>query len=519
MQPAWPVPETFNAATYFVDRHLEEGRGEAVAIYFGDAQITYGEVARRVNQVGHALRRLGVRLEERVALLLLDGPEFVYSFFGAMKIGAVPLPLNTLLQPPSYAYILNDSRATVAIVSQELLPQLAPVRRALRYLKHLVVVGTAEAALSFWPWIEGEATALEAEPTSKDDMAFWLYSSGTTGMPKGVVHLHHDMSFALEHYARGVLGMHAGDRCFAIPKLFFAYGLGASLYFPFGVGASTVLYPGPFAPPTVFSLLQRYRPTLFFGVPTAYAALLAHHDAPEDLSFLRLCVSAGEALPPALYQRWRERFGVEILDGIGTTEAAHIFISNRPGRVKPGASGEVVPGYAARVVDDEGREVPPGEIGNLLIKGDSVAPFYWHQHDKSKQTFLGDWYATGDKYMRDEEGYFYYVGRADDLFKVGGQWFSPAEVEALVMEHPAVLECAIVGAQDADGLVKPRAHVVLKPGVNPSPELAQEIQEHVKQRVAPAYYKYPRWVVFASELPKTATGKIQRYKLRQEATA
>ena len=517
MSTAWPVPDIFNAATFFVDRHIQEGRKAKVAIHCGDQRITYGEVYRRVNQVGNALRRLGVGMEERVCLLLLDCPEFMYSFFGAIKIGAVAIATNTWLPPRDYEYILNDSRASTAIVSSELLPLVEPVFPGLKYLKHLIVVGEGgEGGISFWEWAQAEGEELEPAETSKDHMAYWLYSSGTTGLPKGVVHLQHDMSFSVEHYGRGVLGMHEGDVTFSLAKLFFSYGLGNSLYLPFGVGASTVLDPGTFEPERTFDLIQRYRPTFFFAVPTAYRALLNVEGADKryDLSSLRLCVSAGEALPALLYNEWQERFGVEILDGIGTTEVGCVFISNRPGRSKPGSSGEVVPGYEARVVDEEGREVAPREIGDLLVKGDSTSPFYWNQHEKSNQTFLGEWCFTGDKYYQDEAGMYFYTGRSDDLFKVGGQWLSPIEVEGMILEHPAVLECGVVGAEDADGLMKPRAHVVLKEGYAPSSELANEIQEWVKERVAPAYYKYPRWVEFEAELSKTATGKLQRYKLR-----
>ena len=324
------------------------------------------------------------------------------------------------------------------------------------------------------------------------------------------------MVYAADLYARGILGIEERDICFSIAKLYFAYGLGNGLYFPFRVGAATVLYPGRFESKTYLDLVQRYRPTLFFGVPTAYAAMLAA-EGPRDLGAVRLCVSAGEPLPAAIFTRWKERFGVEILDGIGSTEATHIYISNRPGRVRPGSSGEIVPGYAVRIVDDSGRELPPGEIGDLLVNGDSLAAFYWNKHEQTKRVFAGEWFRSGDKYYRDTDGFYWYCGRSDDMLKAGGQWVSPTEVEATIIQHPAVLECGVVGCADRDELVKPYAFVVLKPGHDPSDAMAREIQAFVRDKIAA--YKYPRWIEFVAELPKTATGKIQRFRLRERLAA
>ena len=517
--PVIELPDRMNAATYFVDANVEAGRGDKVAIYYvGDGSTyTYSDVLEGVNRFGNALKELGVRMEERVMLLLLDSPEFVFSFFGAIKMGAVPIPTNTLLKPHDYEYLLNDSRARALIVSEPLLEQIEPIRDRLRYLQHIVVVGEPHSndQLSYRELVESASPELDAEEMSKDDACFWLYSSGTTGFPKGAVHLQHDMLYCADLYAKQILGINENDRTFSVAKLFFAYGLGNAMYFPFRVGASTVLYPGKPDPIKFYEIIQEYKPTIFYCVPTAYAAMLAVEDAEKrfDLSSLRVCVSAGEALPPALYERWYERFGVEILDGIGSTEVLHIFISNRAGRVKPGSSGEIVPGYEARIVDEEGNDVPPGEVGDLLIKGESTCAFYWNKHQKTKETIIGEWIRTGDKYSRDEEGYFWYQGRSDDMLKVGGIWVSPVEVENTLMEHPAVLECGVVGAEDADGLVKTKAYVVLKAGYTPSEELAEELKQFVKGRIAK--YKYPRWIEFVDELPKTATGKIQRYKLRQ----
>jgi benzoate-CoA ligase len=507
------IPERFNAAEYFVDRNLREGRGENVAILSGDETITYREVAERVNATGNALRDLGVEMENRVVLLLLDSPAFVYSFFGAIKIGAVPVPLNTNLTADDYRTILDDTRARVLVVSEALLPSIEPILPHLQYLRQVVVDGRTDRHTSLGDLLAGHSTELEAAPTSKDDPAFWLYTSGTTGYSLGAVHLHHDMAVCVQLYSDPILHIRATDRTFSIAKLFFAYGLGNALYFPFAVGASTILYPGRPEPRAVFEIVNRYRPTVFYGVPTAYAGMLhaAENGAKVDMSSVRIAVSAGEPLPGSIYERWLRRFGVEILDGIGSTEILHIFLSNREGEVRPGSSGKLVPGYEAKIVDDDGDPVPEGEIGNLWIKGDSIAAYYWNKHDATKRTFQGDWIRTGDKYRVDEDGYYWYAGRANDMLKVGGIWVSPTEVEAAIIEHPRVLECAVVGQPDSEGLIKPKAYVVLKDG-QPTDALAEEIQEFVKGHIAP--YKYPRWVEFVPELPKTATGKIQRFKLR-----
>ncbi len=470
-----------NATEAFVDDNVRAGRGDSVAIIDAaiDRELTYRHVLVQVNRTGHALRRLGVRPEERVMLLLPDVPEFAFAFFGAIKIGAVAVPVNTLLKPHDYDYLLNDSRARALIVHARLLPLIE----------------------------------------SDDDAAFWLYSSGTTGFPKGAIHLQHDMICCAESFARGVLGITPADRTFSVARLFFAYGLGNALYFPFYVGATTILHPGRPEPQLVFDVVARHKPTLFYSVPTSYAAMLAAMDAgtASDFSSVRLCSSAGEPLAASLYERWRARTGVEILDGIGSTEVLHTFLANRPGRVRPGSSGEVVPGYEARIVHVDGRDVPDGEIGDLLIKGKSTCAGYWNRQEQSRRTIIGEWIRTGDKYSRDADGYFWYQGRSDDMLKVSGQWVSPAEVESTLVTHAAVLEAAVVGREDAERLVKPIAFVVLKSGYKASVDLEQELREHVKARLA--LYKYPRWVVFVDELPKTATGKIQRYRLRALASS
>jgi benzoate-CoA ligase family protein len=518
--PVVNVPDQFNIADYLVDRHVREGRGGRTAIVCGEESVTYAQVAERSNRVGNGLRSLGIRREERVLLLLLDTPAFAYCFFGAQKIGAVPIPTNTLLKSQDYRYMLNDSRATVAIVSEPLLPQLAAIPRdELPYLQHLVIDGRPTAGAIGFDQLLAAAPTLEAEPTGKDDAAFWLYSSGTTGFPKGAVHLHHDIVDTVVCYAQGVLGISAPDRTFSVAKLFFAYGLGNALTFPFAVGATTILWPGPPTPPNVYAQIERHKPTLFFSVPTNYGQLLAHKrdGADFDLSSVRQAVSAGEALPKALYERFRDRFGVEILDGIGSTEILHIFISNRSRRVRPGSAGELVAGYEARIVDEGGHDVPDGTVGNLLIKGDSTCAYYWNKHERTKDTIEGHWIRTGDKFSRDADGYYWYAGRADDMLKVGGIWVSPVEIENTLVEHPAVQEAGVIGRRDADSLEKPMAYVVLAAGHQPSGELAHELQDFVRSKIAE--YKRPRWIEFVEALPKTATGKTQRFKLRQAAAS
>jgi benzoate-CoA ligase len=509
------IPARFNVARFFVDRHVEEGRGSRTAFHYEDTAITYGGLQELVNRTGNALLDLGVQREQRVVCLLLDSPAFLGAFWGAIKIGAIPIPVNTMMRAQDYLYFLEDSRAPVAIISEPLLAEVGPVLSQAPCLKHVVVAGKPSAGqIGFEQWVSKASTKLEAVETSKDDAAFWLYSSGSTGRPKGAVHLQHDMVYCSDTYALQVLGMTESDKTVSAAKLFFAYGLGNNMYFPMRVCGQGVLYPHRPLPEAMFELIHRHRPTLFFGVPTLYAAMLQVKEAETryDLSSLRQCISAGEALPEALYRRWHDRFGVEILDGIGTTEILHIFLSNRKGRARPGSTGLPVPGYEAVLVDDDGHSVPQGEIGNLRVKGDSIMAYYWNQHEKTKDTLFGHFIQTGDKYYQDADGYFWYCGRADDMLKVGGIWVSPVEVENTLIAHASVLEAAVVGREDTDKLVKPKAFIVLNDGFSGSPELEADLKTFVKDKIAP--YKYPRWIEFVSELPKTATGKIQRFKLR-----
>nr|VFK17923.1 MAG: benzoate-CoA ligase [Candidatus Kentron sp. LPFa]VFK32826.1 MAG: benzoate-CoA ligase [Candidatus Kentron sp. LPFa] len=513
------IPEQLNAASVFVDAHMTDGRGDRPAILCGERVVTYVELRDSVNRFGNILKELDTHMEERVAILLPDIPEFAFAFFGTMKTGAVAVPLNTLLRPEEYEYSLNDCRARILVVHASLVDRILGIRGKLKYLQYITVCGGDCNCDADYPRLEPLLQSvppfLEAAETSRDDAAFWLYSSGTTGSPKGVIHLHHDMIVAADGYAKKTLDLNEFDLSFSVAKLFFAYGLGNSLYFPLRVGGASVLIPEKPLPDAVFDVLDKYQPTVFYSVPTSYAALLraAGKAGRESLGRVRLCVSAGEPLPKAIFEKWKERFGVEILDGIESTEALHIFISNRPGEARGGTTGRVVPGYDTRIVDDIGHDLPPENVGALLIRGDSVTPGYWNKHDRTRKTILGEWIDTRDKFWVDEEGLYHYAGRTDDAMKVNGHYVWPTDVEAVLQEHPAVLESGVTGIPDQENLIKPAAYVVLEDGFQASSELALELQGFVRDNTAP--YKYPRWIEFVDDLPKTATGKIQRFKLRE----
>ncbi len=506
------LPQIYNAATTFVDENIARGRGGNIAIYHPDRTLTYQDVFENVNRTGNALKDLGIEIEHRIVLVLPDSPEFAFSFFGAIKIGAVPIPTNPWTSADDYLYLFNDSRARAAIVHESALPQVDKVREQARFLKHVIVVGKQRRNThSYEALLANSAARLEPEATSKDDICFWGYTSGSTGSPKGAVHLQHDMITITDLFVKPVLKMNETDICFSASKLFFAYGLGNSLYFPFRVGGATVLWPERPDPEKILQVIEKYRPTFFFSVPTLYARML-RVEKKYDLSSLRICLSSGEPLPPALFHHWKQRFGSELLDVVGSTEATHDFLANRPGRAKPGSSGEVTPAFEAKIVNDEGQQVPTGEVGNLMVKGDANSPYYWNKHEQTKKTMQGEWLKTGDTYYRDADGYYWYCGRSDDMLKVGGLWVSPIEIENILMEHPSVLEAAVIGDQDADGLIKPKAYVLLKNEYRPTDDLKNALQLHVKTKLAP--YKYPRWVEFVDDLPKTVTGKIQRFRLR-----
>jgi benzoate-CoA ligase family protein len=511
------IPRAFNLATHFVDRNLE-GRGGNTALIGPDGPTTYAALAALVNRSGHVLRELGVRPEERVLLVLADGVDFVALWYGAQKIGAVTAEAYTFLQPKDYAYYLDYTRAGVVVADSGTLERVREAAGSSSWLRHVLVVGEAgelrPGEVSFAALAAQAPDELEPAPTTRDDIALWKFTTGSTGLPKAAVHPQHSPLLSFEWYARGVLGLREDDVVLPIPKLFFGYARDLTALFPFGVGGTGIVFPERTTPERIFELVSRHRPSILAQVPTMMAAMVAHPDAKEqDLSCLRLCTSAGEALPRELYERWQATFGVEVLDGIGSSESYFIYVSNRPGRVRPGSVGEVVPGYRARVLDDEGREVPDGEVGTLWIEGDTAALLYWNEHEKTKRTFHGDLVNTGDLFVRDDDGYFWYQGRSDDLIKVGGIWVAPLEVEHCLVTHADVAECAIVGYEQG-GLTLTRAHVVLRAGVTGSDELAATLQDHVRTHLSP--HKYPRDVRFVAELPKTPSGKIDRRALRAE---
>jgi benzoate-CoA ligase family protein len=509
-------PERFQMADYFLFHNLEGGREHKTCVYYRDETYTYGDAARWTNRAGNALRELGVEVEDRVLLVLPDCPEFVWTWFAVNRVGGVITMVNPLLPAEDYRYYLEYTRARVAVVHESVLENFAPAARDARHLKNVLVVGGESGGFhSFAEVVGAQSDELTPADTHRDDIAIWLFTSGSTGHPKGAVHLQHDLPYNTECYAKRVLGVNENDLTVSVPKLFFGYATGTNLLFPFAVGGATALFSERSTPEKLFEVIGRYRPTILTSVPTMINAMLNVAGATgKDLSSLRFCLSAGEALPVELYKRWVETFGVEILDGIGSAEMFHIYITNRLGDVKPGSLGRVVEGYEAAVVDAEGRGLPPGEMGTLRVRGDSAALCYWQAHEKSKATFAGDWCTTGDQFHVDEEGYYWYHGRTDDMLKVGGVFVAPAEIENCLLRHEAVLEAAVVGHDDGSGLVKPKAFVVPREGHAPGGALAESIKDFVKSRLA--LYKYPRWVEFVTSLPKNDRGKIDRKQLKDK---
>ena len=522
--PVGAIPRAYNFAADVLERNLKAGRASKPAYIDPRGSWSYGQLSDRVARFAAALRSLGVRRDERVLIALLDTIDWPTAFLGCLKAGVVAVPVNTLMTEDDYRFMLADSRARMLVVSESLYPRFQSLIGQSPELAHVVVSGdNPHAHKRFETLIEEAAPDPATAATVRDDIAFWLYTSGSTGKPKGAVHVHADLRLTNELYAAPVIGLTENDVCYSVAKLFFAYGLGNALTFPLSAGATTVLLPDRPTPDGVAALLRNHPVTVFYAVPTFYAAFLASPNAPARSELnLRCCLSAGEALPADVGRRWLERYGVDILDGLGSTEMLHIFLSNRAGEVKYGTSGRQLPGYAIKLVGDNGLPVPKGEIGELLVNGPTSAVMYWNNREQSRATFLGKWTRSGDKYIEDEAGYFVYCGRRDDMLKVSGLYVSPFEVEGALLTHVDVLEAAVVAWPDADGLIKPKAFVVLKSMEKVADAAARDLmsralQDHVKQKLAP--YKYPRWIEFRRDLPKTATGKIQRFKLRAEGSA
>ncbi len=513
------IPQRFNIGAELIERNLRAGRGSRPAVWSGGKTFTYDDIAALVDRIAGAFLRAGVIREQRVLFVMPDSPELLAGYLAAMKVGAVAVPCNPLLRPADYAYFLEESRAPLLVTSTACLDKVEPALAGQTQLARVLVAGLAVdrgTLVGFEKFVAaGAQRKVDAASTVRDEAAFWLWTSGSTGRPKAAVHAHQDWPWCCELYGRGVLKLTAEDRCFSASKLFHAYGLGNGLAFPLWVGGSTVLEPARPTPDAMYRGIGEAKPTVFFGVPTLYAAMLQVQDVEKrfNLSTLRICVSAGEPLPGELFTRWKQRFGTEILDGIGSTEVLHIYVSPRAGSAKPGSTGLPVDGYEVKIIDEHGAPVPRGATGDLIVRGPSTALYYWNRREQTRGKMRGEWFFSGDKFRQSEDGEFHYVGRSDDMFKAGGEWVSPVDLESALIAHASVLECAVVPMNDG-GLLRPRAHVVLVQGKTGSPELADELRQHVRSR-CPGYM-VPREIIFVAELPKTATGKIQRYLLREQ---
>ena len=514
----------YNAVTDLLDAQVARGLAEKTAFIDAERSLSYGELQARSCAFASALQDIGLRQEERLGLLLYDTVDFPVAFWGAVRAGIVPLPLNTLLTAEQYAYILGDSRTKAIVAAAPLAKTLALILDRLPHLRTVILIGAGAAdkaafadreVRDFAELLARGRRDVFVAPTLSDEVAFWMYTSGSTGDPKGVKHVHTTPMAAAQLMGRHIIGIREDDVVFSAAKLFFSYGMGNAMAFPMSVGATAVLLPHRPTPEAVFDVMRRHQPTVFYGVPTLFASLLAHKEMRRGAGSdrLRLCVSAGEALPQNLGERWRDATGVEVFDGIGSTEMFQTFLSNQPGAVRYGTTGKAVPGYELKIVDENGREAAAGEIGELVVRGPTAAEGYWNQRHKGRRTFAGEWTFTGDKYFRDSDGFFHCCGRTDDMFKVSGMWVSPIEVEAALASHEAVLEAAVIGKQDADGLVKPKAFIVLRNGIAADDRLIENLRVHVKQCAGP--WKYPRWIDIRPDLPRTATGKLQRFKLRE----
>ncbi len=501
----------FNVAVPFIDRHVHEGRGDCVALRHHGGTITYAELAENVSRAGNALLSLGLSPGDRVVMAALDEPLFFYVFWGAIKAGIVPIAASTFLRTDDYRYLLADAQCAAFFYSSALAAEAAGAANA---SPHLRVMLPIDGPKSLAELIAPASPRLEPAPTTPTTDCFWLYSSGSTGHPKGVVHIHRDMVVTSERYGRKIAGIEPGDIVFCASKLFFSFGFGGGMTFPLWAGASIVLLPERTTADLALDTLERSGATVFFGVPTLYGQMVqANEKKPRRLSSLRRCLSAGEALPATIFRRWKEQTGVSIQDGIGSTEVLHIFISNTIDDIKPGTSGRPVPGYEVKIVGEDGKPVRDGEVGTLWVKGESNARCYWNNPEKTRQTMVGEWLNTGDMYHVDPDGYYVNDGRGDDMLKVGAQWCSPIEIEAELLGHPKVREAAVIGRLDENSLIKPAAYLTLKNPEDENDATVAELQQFCRERLAG--FKYPRWIHFVPELPKTVTGKIQRFKLRQ----